>query len=303
LEKINILIADDIDLSNPDIFPDKNFNIIINPGIENQTILNSSNQFDCLIIRSTRLIDRHFLDKCNVKVIATCSRGYDNIDTEYAAEKKIKIIYSSGTNCISAAEHTFGLILEIFKKICLSDKLIREGNFIKTDFERRELNLKKIGIIGVGKVGSHVAKIAAAFGMQIIANDIDDEVKKQHKELLFKPLEFLLSESDVISLHIPLNTENRNFISKEKLNLISSSAMFINTSRGAIIDEKHLIKLLKSSKIKFAGLDVFENEPEINPEFFELGNVLLTNHTAGKTSESRVKMSQDIFTQVVQFFT
>jgi D-3-phosphoglycerate dehydrogenase len=97
-----------------------------------------------------------------MKIIATCSRGVDNIDTKYAAIKNIKIIHSGGANSISAAEHTIGLILEVFKRISLSDKIVRNGNFKNTDFERRELYGKKIGIIGVGKVGSHVAKISTS---------------------------------------------------------------------------------------------------------------------------------------------
>jgi len=298
LEKINILIADDIDLSYLDLFPKTNYNIIFKHGLNNQSILNFDKRIDCLIIRSTRIIDKKFLDNCSIKIIATCSRGVDNIDTDYAKLKNIKIINSSGTNSISAAEHTFGLILEVFKRISLSDKIIRKGNFEYTEFERRELYGKKIGIIGVGKVGSHVAKLSLAFGMKIFANDTDVNVKKIHNNLNFKPLSYLLKHSDIITLHIPLNKENRKYISKEKLNLFNKDSVFINTSRGGVVDEKHLIKILKAGKIKFAALDVFEHEPDINPEFLKLNNVILTNHIAGKTSESRVKMAKDIFLQI-----
>jgi glyoxylate reductase len=103
-------------------------------------------------------------------------------------------------------------------------------------------------------------------------------------------------------VHIPLNEQNRKFLSKEKLNLIDKNAVFINTSRGGIVDEKTLIKLLKLKKINFAGLDVFENEPEINPDFLTLENAILTNHTAGKTKERRVKMSKDIFQQIKNYY-
>ena len=301
MEKINIFIADDIDLSKLDLFPKAKFNIIFKPGLDNKSILKYITPIDCLIIRSTRMIDKKFLDSCNMKIIATCSRGVDNIDTKYAELKNIKIIYSGGANSISAAEHTVGLILEVFKRISLSDKIVREGNFKNTEFERRELYGKKIGIIGIGKVGSHVAKISHAFGMKIIANEIDINVKKTHKNLDFRPLSFLLKHSDIISVHIPFTKENSKFISKEKLELLNENSVFINTSRGGVIDEKHLIKLLKAGKIKFAALDVFEHEPYINPEFFKLGNVILTNHIAGKTIESSVKIAKDIFLQIYNF--
>ena len=221
MKKINILIADDIDLNAMNLLSKNKFNVLYKPGMDNHTIITEYQNFDCLLIKSTRIIDRHFLNNCNVKMIATCSRGFDNIDAKYALKKKIKILYSSGANCISAAEHTFGLILEIFKRISLSDNLIRTGNFNKTDFDRRELSGKKIGIIGLGKVGSRVAKLASAFGMKIIANDIDTEVKRRNNLLSFKPLGFLLKNSDIITVHIPLNEKNRKFLSKEKLNLIN----------------------------------------------------------------------------------
>ncbi len=233
-----------------------------------------------------------------MKIIATCSRGVDNIDTKYAAIKNIKIINSGGANSISAAEHTIGLILDVFKRISLSDKIVRKGNFKNTDFQRRELYGKKIGIIGIGKVGSHVAKISNAFGMKIIANDIDRNVKKIYNNLDFQSLSFLLKHADIISVHIPYTKENRKFISKEKLELLNENSVFINTSRGGVIDEKHLLKLLKAGKIKFAALDVFEHEPNINHEFFKLKNVILTNHIAGKTVESSVKIAKDIFLQI-----
>jgi phosphoglycerate dehydrogenase-like enzyme len=102
-------------------------------------------------------------------------------------------------------------------------------------------------------------------------------------------------------VHIPLTKENSKFLSKEKLELLNENSVFINTSRGGVIDEKHLIKLLKKGKIKFAALDVFEHEPFINPEFFKLKNVILTNHTAGKTVESSVKIAKDIFLQIYNF--
>ena len=190
------------------------------------------------------------------------------------------------------------LILEIFKKIKFSDSQIRKGKFRDLNFERRELFGKTLGVIGVGKVGSYVVRLAKAFGMKIIANDIDSKVRKTYKNLEFRSSVYLLKHSDIVSIHIPLNDKNKNFISKSKFDLMKKNSVFINTSRGAVIDEKYLIRLLKRKKIKFAGLDVFENEPDINRELFKIENLIMTNHTAGKTAESRVKMSEDIFHQI-----
>lgn len=302
MEKINILIAGDIDLSNLDIFPEKNFNIIINPGIENQTILDSSDQFDCMIVRSTRMIDRHFLDKCNMKVIATCSRGCDNIDAEYARKKNIVIIKAIDGNSISTAEHTIGLILNIFKQINYSDYLVRSNQFGINNFQRNELNGKTIGIIGIGKVGSKVAKLAKSFGMELLINDIDKKLKFKYKIYKFVNINYLLKNSDIVTLHIPLNKDNKKFISKRKIDLIRETSVLINTSRGGVIDEEYLIESLKRKKIKFAGLDVFNNEPAINKKFSSLKNVLMTNHIAGKTEESKYKIAEEIIRQIKKYF-
>lgn len=301
-DRINILIADSIDLSNLKILKKKRFNIDIRFGITNSEILESKVPYDAVIIRSSRGIDKTFLSKCNLDLIATCSKGVDHIDVDFAEKKCVKIVNSISGNHISAAEHTLGLILEIYKRICYSDALIRHGKFSLIDFERRELAGKKIGIIGVGKVGSYAAKLSEAFGLKIFANDIDKEVRIKNSHLQFKSLNFILRHCDIITLHIPLDKKNYNFISKDKLDLISEKSIFINTSRGRVVDEKHLIKLLKQKRILFAGLDVFYNEPDINKEFFKLENVVLTNHTAGKTIESRIRIAKDILMQVRNFY-
>ena len=231
-------------------------------------------------------------------IIATCSRGTDNIDTAFAKKKRIKIINSTGANAISAAEHTIALILAIFKNLSFSEKLIKKGKFNSESFKRNEIFEKKIGIIGIGQVGNIVASYCSSLGMNVIANDIDFRVKEKYPHLNFSPINYLLENSDIITIHIPLNKKNFHFIGKKKLEKLSENAVFINTSRGNVVDEAELIKLLKSGKIRFAGLDVFENEPYINKELLKLSNVLLTNHIAGKTIESKVRISNDIFKQI-----
>jgi len=301
-KKIKILITDKIDLSNIKILPKSQFTVDVNFGISNYAILKSKVTYDGIIIRSTRIIDEAFLNKCKLKLIATCSKGVDHIDVSFAKKKKIEVINCLEGNNISTAEHTMGLLLTIYKKICYSDSLVRNRRFNDFNFNRRELFGKKIGNIGIGKVGSHVVKLSQVFGMEVFANDIDKEVRKKIAHLQFKSLNYILRHSDIITLHIPLDKKNYNFISKEKLNLINPESVLINTSRGRILDEKHLIKLLRQKKIAFAGLDVFHNEPDINKDFFKLDNVILTNHIAGKTQESIEKIAKDVFEQVKYFF-
>jgi D-3-phosphoglycerate dehydrogenase / 2-oxoglutarate reductase len=300
--KIRILVADNVDLSGLKLLPKKYFIAELKLGITNTDILKHYNDYEILALRSTRKIDRNFLSKCGFKIIASFTKGLDHIDLQSAKEKNIKIINSESGNTVSAAEHTFGLILAIYKNIFFSDSLVRKNKFSYYDFKRTELRGKKIGIIGFGKVGSRVAKYANAFEMKIIANDIDKKVREKNRKYDFRNLDFLLKNADIITVHIPLNPENKNFISRSKMLLIKDKTVFINTSRGEILDEDNLLKMLKNGKLYYAGLDVFKNEPDINKSFFGLKNVLLTNHIAGKTEDSKQYISNDIFMQVKKIF-
>jgi len=299
---IKILIADEIDIGGLKKLSANKFSTKIEFGISNSEIVKNYNDFDVLVIRSVRKIDKDFIDKTNFKLIATCSKGTDHIDLDFARKKKIKVINADEGNHISAAEHTLGLILSIYKKINFSDRLVRENKFKFYDFERNELYGKNIGIVGFGKVGSYVGNLCKAFGMNVYANDIDEHVRFKNKNFNFRSLNFLLKKADIVSIHVPLNKKNYRFISKEKLILLGSNSVLINTSRGDIIDEKYLFKILKNKKIKFAGLDVFSNEPNVYKGFATLENVVLTNHIAGKTIESRRKISDSIFEQIDKQF-
>jgi len=296
--KLKILIADEIDTTGITLLPKNKFITECRFGISNSEILNSFRDFDILVIRSIRKIDEKFLSESDLKVIATCSKGTDHIDIEYAKKHGIKILNAEDSNNISAAEHTFGLILAIEKQILFSDNLVRKGKFTFYEYERNELKDKKIGIIGFGKVGSYVGKLASAFGMIVYANDTDKKVVNANGNYNFKNVNFIFKNCDIITIHIPLTKENHKFISKEKLSLLNKNSVIVNTSRGNVIDELYLIKLLKSKKIKFAGLDVFSNEPFVNKAFAGLDNVILTNHIAGKTGQSRRKISENIFSQL-----
>lgn len=298
MKKMNVLVADEIDTEGISLLPENKFRVICKFGVSNSDIINSFNGFDILVIRSIRKIDKSFLDKTSFKVIATCSKGTDHIDTEYAAKKGLTVLNADDSNNISAAEHTLGLIIAIQKNILLSDSLVRRNKFSFYDYPRNELYGKSIGIIGFGKVGSYVGKLCKAFGMKVYANDTDRKVRSSFKEYNFKSCNYILRNCEIVTIHIPMSKKNFHFLSGEKLKLLRKDSILINTSRGDIIDEKYLIKILKHKKIRFAGLDVFSNEPEVNREFALLDNVLLTNHIAGKTAESRKNISRNIFLQI-----
>lgn len=301
---VKILIADKINSVHLPLFPKNKFHVKISESISNRDILKKYNDYDVLVIRSIRKIDKNFLSKAKFKVIATVSKGTDHIDTSEAAKRKIKILNTDKGNSVSAAEHTLALLLAVSKNLVYSNQCVLKDRFEAYNYERFELQGKTIGIIGFGSVGSLVGKYCKALGMKVLANDIDTIDKKivsKHKKFKFVDINFLLNHSDIITIHIPLEN-NKNFLSKEKLSKLKPSAIIVNTSRGEVLDENFLIKLLKQKKIKFAALDVFKNEPRINKEFCKLSNVLLTNHIAGKTSESSSKMTKEVFQKIISEF-
>ncbi len=294
--KTDILIVDSVYLSYLKRLLNSRFNILYKPGISNEAVLRiiQEKEIKILIIRSVRKLDKIFLSRCNLQFIATYSKGIDHIDNDYANKLGIKIINSEEGNSVSAAEHTIGLIIASLRKFHLSKELIKSGNFYYPLIRRNELFNKTIGIIGFGKVGSLVGKLSRAFGMNVIANDINPAVKKQFNDFRFASLNFLLKNSDIVSLHIPLDEKNKNFFNCEKFSLLQSGTLFVNTSRGDVVDEYCLLRFLEKDSSNFAALDVFKSEPMINKKFLKLNNVILTNHIAGKTVESSFKILFEI---------
>lgn len=297
-----ILIADKIVLKPFESLQKKFFYVIYKPGISNEDILRNYNDCDILIIRSVRKLNSTFLNNCGIKTIATVSRGTDHIDVSTASKNKIKILHCRNGNADSAAEMTLALILSLSKNIIHSDSITKKNNFLNYDFFRCELKNKTIGIIGFGEIGSRVGKLCKSFGMKILVHDINKKLKSKYKSFKFVNLYFLLSHSDYITLHIPAEN-NLNFFDESKMRHLKKNVVLVNTSRGEVIDESSLIKNLKSGKIFSAALDVFKNEPNINKEFLKLKNVILTNHIAGKTPESALKMSIEIADSIKKQFT
>ena len=297
------MIADKVNSDLNKFFNEKKYELIYAHGISNIGIIREQSGIDCLMIRSTRRIDRKFLSECRIKLIATISRGTDHIDTAFARKRGITIINSESGNSTAAAELTLGLILNILKNINFSDRLVRKGKFEFYDFPRSELKGKTVGIIGFGRVGSRTGKLVRAFGAKIISNDIKKSVSEKNRQFNFRNLDYLLKNSDIITVHIPLVKKNENFIDDEKINKIRKGVILINTSRGGVIDEEALLRNLKSRKIGYAGLDVFRNEPFIDKRFSGLKNVLLTNHIGGKTPESEKRMLAEIKMKMHDFFS
>ncbi|CAN5585364.1 N/A [soil metagenome] len=301
-KRIKILIADKINTDNLlKYLPVEKFDVDLNFGITNDKIISHYSKYDVLVIRSIRKIDMDLINSTSFKVIATCSRGHENIDSDSAIVKGVQVLNTDHGNSVSAAEHTIGMIISFYKNFQMSYELIKENKFSFNDFRRNELNGKTIGIIGFGNIGTIVGKLTRAFEMNILVNDVSESViDKYCKEFKFVSLNEILQQSDIITIHIPGSFSNENFIDRSELSLMKKECLLVNTSRGNIINENELLSFLEKDKIRGAVLDVFNNEPLINERFLKLKNVFLTNHIAGKTEESSVKMADEIYNKVAE---
>jgi D-3-phosphoglycerate dehydrogenase len=259
-------------------------------------------QVDALIVRSRTRVSREVIKRGQprLRVIGRAGVGVDNIDLQAADEFGVIVVNAPQATSISVAEHTLALMLALARRLPLADASMRQGEWNKSEFVGTELNGKRLGIIGIGRIGALVAERAQAFGMTILAYDPQltaDEIAQRGAESA--ALETLLRSSDIISLHVPLTEETANLIDRRALQQLKPGAMVICTSRGGIVDEGALLAALDSGHIGGAALDVFEHEPPVRSGLMDHRHVVLTPHIAGQTHESQARVAQDIATEVL----
>jgi lactate dehydrogenase-like 2-hydroxyacid dehydrogenase len=240
----------------------------------------------------TDTIDRQVIEAgTSLKVIANAAVGYNNIDVSAARERGIIVTNTPGVLTDATADLTWALILGITRRIGEGERLIRRGQWKGWTFDfmlGAELRGKQLGIVGYGGIGRAVAARGRAFGMHVAYTS---RTPKNDPEAESMPLDRLLATSDIVSLHCPLTSDTRHLIDQPALARMKRSAYLINTSRGPVIDEKALAWALRTHLIAGAGLDVFEQEPKIEPELLTLENVMLVPHLGSGTVETRTAMA------------
>ena len=247
---------------------------------------------EIVVIRSSTHLTKEILEHAKkIKIIARCGVGVDNVDVEFAKSREIFVTNAPTANLISLVEHTIGLILSTARRIHESNVSTKSGKWEKNKFVGLELHKKQLGIIGFGKAGKLLSERLKSFGMKVVFYDpfvSDWEGEEQGVEL-----DYLLSSSDVVSVHVIKTPQTENLLSKEKLNLLKPNAILVNTSRGGIVDEEYLVDLVNSNKIFGAALDVFDKEPiEENNKILD-SNILITPHIGASTIEAQLKAGLD----------
>lgn len=273
----------------------------VNPDprqLKKEEIIEGVKGKDGLLSFLTNDIDEEIMDAGDqLKVISNYAVGYDNIDVEAATERGIAVTNTPGVLTESTAEMAWALIFAVMRNVAKGDKYVREGKFEGWDpalMIGNEVQGKTIGIIGMGNIGSCVARKAKAFDMEILyynrsrKEEIEKEIGAEYVKL-----KTLLSSSHIVSVHVPLTDETNKMISWDDLDEMKEESYLINTARGEIVNEEALIEALRHDKIAGAAIDVYADEPYgANSDYFDLDNVVLTPHLGSATTEARNGMSE-----------
>jgi glycerate dehydrogenase len=257
-----------------------------------------------IVVSNKVVIDRYIMDNSDIKFIQIAATGMNNVDLEYASKKRIIVKNVAGYSTKAVIQHTFALVLGLLNKICYFDKYTKEeypNSEIFTHIQNWfEISGKRWGIIGLGEIGRGVAEIAESFGADVVYYSTSG--KNNNNEFKRVGVTELLSTSDIISIHAPLNENTKNLLDFEKLSLIRQNAVLVNVGRGGIINEKDLAEILKQTDI-YVGLDVFEKEPlnADSPLLEVKDRLLLTPHVAWTSIEARNKLMDGIYKNIEDY--
>ena len=255
---------------------------------KDEDLANHIKDSEIVVIRSATKLTKEVLDKAEqLKIIARCGVGIDNVDLDFAKSKNIFVTNAPSANLISVVELTVALIISASRKLSLADSHLKKGEWNRSEFLGYELYGKTLGIVGFGKAGRLVADRMKSFGMSIVFYDPYVTDWNGSEESI--ELDDLLRTADVVSIHVIKTKDTENLISKDMLDLLKPSSIIVNTSRGGVLDEEYLFELLESEKIFGAGLDVYSNEPPENVDRYNGFNLVTTPHIGASTNEAQLK--------------
>ena len=300
--KVKILISDPLAKEGIEKLKENDdFKVTEITGLGEEELVKTISSYDALIIRSETKVTRKVIKAATrLKVIGRAGTGVDNIDVEAATKKGIIVMNAPEGNTISAAEHTISMILALSRNIPQAYMALREGKWNRKKFMGTEVYGKTLGIVGLGKIGSEVAKRAQGLKMKVIAHDpfISREKAEEMGVVLFD-LEKLLPQVDYLTLHTPLTFQTKGMIGEKEIALMKKEARIINCARGGIVQEDALYEALKAGKLAGAALDVFEEGKPFDSPLLELNSVVLTPHLGASTREAQKRVAVDIVLQII----
>jgi len=300
---MKVLVADPISNAGIDILR-ACAQVDIRPGLKPEEVISIIGDYEALVVRSQTQVSAKVIEAGGkLQVIARAGVGVDNIDVEEATRRGIMVVNAPSGNTVSAAEHTIALMLSLARHVPQANAVLKSHVWRRGDFMGTEVKGKTLGIIGLGNVGSEVARRALGLEMRLIASDpfiSVDHARNLQVELV--PLKQLLKESDFISLHVPLTKSTRGLIGPKELALVKPTVRIINTARGGLIDEEALVEAVKENKIAGAAIDVFAKEPCTESILFESDKIIVTPHLGASTTEAQALAATEVAKQVVDIF-
>ncbi len=297
---MRILVADPIAEEGIDALR-AHADVDVKTGLKRDELINIIGDYDAVVVRSETKITADVIQAGKrLQVIGRAGVGVDNIDVEAATKKGIVVVNAPTGNTISAAEHTLAMMLALARHIPQANTKLKGGEWRRQDFMGTELRNKTLGIVGLGNVGSEVARRAKSFDMRLIAHDPFASVEyARNLGVALVNLDELLREADFITMHTPLNEKTRGLINTKQLAMVKPSVRIINCARGGVIDEEALFNAVENGQVAGAAVDVFTEEPAKNNILFKSDKILVTPHLAASTAEAQTGAALDVSEQVI----
>jgi D-3-phosphoglycerate dehydrogenase len=300
---MKVLISDNLSPRGVKILKKAGLEVDIKTGLSPQELKKEIGKYDALIVRSATKATAEIIDSAdNLKVIGRAGSGLDNVDKTAATKRGIVVMNTPGGNTITTAEHTMSLMFSMARQTPQATASMKQGKWEKKQFKGVELYGKVLGIIGLGAIGAHVAKMAQGVGMNIITYDpFLSEERAKALGVKVVGLEELIKKSDIITIHTPLTDETRGLINANSIAKMKSGVMLINSARGGIVEEDALCSALKSGKVAAAAFDVFAKEPPENCPLLDLDNFIATPHLGAATQEAQDNVAVAVAEQIVDY--
>jgi D-3-phosphoglycerate dehydrogenase len=279
--------------------------VTVRPKLSEEELAQLIGDYDALIVRSGTKVTRRVIERgARLKVIGRAGIGVDNIDVDAATERGIFVVNAPSAVTTATAEHTFALLLALLRKIPQAWQSVREGKWERTNFIGNQLQGKTIGIIGLGRIGTQVARYAKAFGMRVLGCDpFITEERARQLGIELRELDDLLRDADIVTVHVPLTKETRHLLDARALSLMKPTAVLVNTARGGVVDEEALYEALVQGRLAGAALDVLEHEPPkegtASARLTQLPNVIVTPHLGASAKEAQEEAAMEVAKQVL----
>lgn len=300
MPKYKILISDGLDERGQSILR-ASADVDYRASTTAEDLLGLITNYDALIVRGQSRVTAEVIDAApQLKVVGRAGVGVDNIDLEAAKKKGITVVNAPTSTTVAVAELAFGLLLAVARELPRADATMKQGQWLKKEFEGVELSGKTLGIIGFGRIGIEVGKRAVAFGMNVVVYDPNvTEHELEHADAEPVSIQDLFAWSDFVSLHLPLNVQTRDLIGPMAFSEMKDGVRIVSTARGGIINESALLDALNKGKVAGVALDVFEKEPPGLTELVSHPRVIATPHMGAQTAEAQSRAAEDIANEVL----